>query len=120
MLHRTSNFRAFICPRYSKPAAGANGSAAAENGSTAYAADAAGAAAEPPRDQAAVLAVGRQQFHAVNTTLMLLRMLEEYLAFQDSVPSLGADVARRVVELLKVCTIGSPWVLCVHFSLGFG
>jgi hypothetical protein len=33
---------------------------------------------------------------------MLLKMLEEYILFQETVPVLASEVARRTVELLKV------------------
>ncbi|KAK9830219.1 hypothetical protein WJX72_010418 [[Myrmecia] bisecta] len=54
------------------------------------------------QDSATVLVLGLQRFHVVNTALMLLKLLEEYLTFQDLVPAFGGEVARRVVELLKV------------------
>ena len=52
---------------------------------------------------AAVLRVGGHAcFHVVNTQLLLLSMLREYLAFRDAVPAFSAEVAQRVLELLKV------------------
>ncbi len=49
----------------------------------------------------AVLVVGGSSFHLVNTGLALLRMLREYVAFQDDVPAFASDTARRVVALLQ-------------------
>ncbi|GAB4818839.1 hypothetical protein N2152v2_005885 [Parachlorella kessleri] len=49
-----------------------------------------------------VLVVGSQRYHVVNTALLLLSMLGEYLAFRDSVPGFAAEVAQRVLELLKI------------------
>ena len=51
---------------------------------------------------AMVLQVARQGYHVVNTQLLLLSMLREYLAFCDAVPAFSAEVAQRVLELLKV------------------
>ena len=46
--------------------------------------------------------VGGAGFHLVNTGLSLLRMLREYVAFQDAVPAFASDTARRVVAMLQV------------------
>jgi vacuolar protein sorting-associated protein 54 len=46
--------------------------------------------------------VAGQQFHVVQTLQLLVGMIGEYLAFRDAVPAFGADVAQRVLELLKV------------------
>ena len=51
---------------------------------------------------AMVLQVAGQRYHVVNTQLLLLSMLREYLAFRDAVPAFSAEVAQRVLELLKV------------------
>ena len=51
---------------------------------------------------AAVLVVGGKRYHVVDTQLVLLSMLGEYLAFRDAVPAFSAEVAQRVLELLKV------------------
>ena len=45
--------------------------------------------------------VSGSSFHLVNTGLALLRMLREYVAFQDDVPAFASDTARRVVALLQ-------------------
>ena len=37
-----------------------------------------------------------------HTVLLLLRMLQTYMTFQQAVPLLAADTARRAVELIKV------------------
>ena len=49
-----------------------------------------------------VLRVKEQGFHVAHTVLLLLRMLQTYMAFQQAVPLLAADTARRAVELIKV------------------
>ena len=54
-----------------------------------------------PSSLQAVLVVGGAGFHLVNTGLALLRMLREYVAFQDAVPAFASDTARRVVALLQ-------------------
>ena len=46
--------------------------------------------------------IGGAQFHVVNAGLALLRMLREYVAFQDAVPAFASDTARRVVAMLQV------------------
>lgn len=51
---------------------------------------------------APVLVAGGRGYHVVNTQLLMLSMLCEYLAFRDAVPSFAAEVAQRVLELLKV------------------
>lgn len=51
---------------------------------------------------AATLAAGGHAFHVVNTQLLLLASFQEYLAFRDAVPAFRAEVAQRVLELLKV------------------
>ncbi len=52
--------------------------------------------------EADLLLIGEQGFHVVPTLLLMLRLLGEYLAFQDTAPAFAPEVARRVVELLKV------------------
>ncbi len=49
-----------------------------------------------------VLRVKEQGFHVAHTVLLLLRMLQTYMAFQQAVSLLAADTARRAVELIKV------------------
>ncbi len=49
-----------------------------------------------------VLRVKEQGFHVAHTVLLLLRMLQTYMIFQQAVPLLAADTARRAVELIKV------------------
>lgn len=51
---------------------------------------------------APVLVVAGQGYHVVNTQLLLLSMLRDYRAFRDVMPAFGAEVAQRVLELLKV------------------
>ena len=60
-----------------------------------------GGAAGATGPSAALLVAG-QRYHVVNTQLLLLSTLRDYLAFRDVVPAFGAEVAQRVLELLKV------------------
>ena len=53
------------------------------------------------------LVICNRRFHVVTAVLMLLRMLEEYAAFQECVPSHASEAARRAIELLKVGLSGS-------------
>ena len=53
--------------------------------------------------EASLLLIGERGFHVVPTLLLLLRLLGEYLAFQDTAPAFTPEIARRVIELLKVC-----------------
>ncbi|KAL4452640.1 hypothetical protein ABPG75_008302 [Micractinium tetrahymenae] len=55
-----------------------------------------------PAGPAPVLVAGGRGYHVVNTQLLMLSMLSEYLAFRDAVPAFAAEVAQRVLELLKV------------------
>ena len=68
--------------------------AAAENG---------GAAGD-----AAKLRVGGEEFSVVDSELLLLELLENYLQFVDAVPSLAAEALHRVVELVKVALSPCP------------
>ncbi|KAL4854749.1 Histidinol-phosphate aminotransferase 2 [Chlorella vulgaris] len=49
-----------------------------------------------------VLVVAGQGYHVVNTQLLLLSMLREYRRFHAAMPAFAAEVAQRVLELLKV------------------
>ena len=51
---------------------------------------------------APVLWVAGQPYHVTSTQLLLISMLSDYLAFSDAVPALAAEVAQRVLELVKV------------------
>ena len=51
---------------------------------------------------ARTLVVAGTAYHVVDTELVLISMLGEYLAFRDAVPAFAAEVAQRVLELLKV------------------
>ncbi|KAA6426324.1 MAG: VPS54 isoform 2 [Trebouxia sp. A1-2] len=53
------------------------------------------------KHQEDVLRVQEQGFHVAHTVLLLLRMLQTYMTFQQAVPLLAADTARRAVELIK-------------------
>ena len=54
--------------------------------------------------------MGAQKLHVAHTALLLLRMLQAYMTFQEAVPFLIADTARRAVDLLKVSPLASPSV----------
>ena len=54
------------------------------------------------RHEEEVLRVAGQRFHVAHTVLLLLRMLQGYMTFQEAVPLLAAETARRAVDLLKV------------------
>ena len=54
------------------------------------------------RHEEEVLTVGGQRYHVAHTVLLLLRMLQAYMTFQEAVPLLAAETARRAVDLLKV------------------
>lgn len=77
-------------------------------GAAAAASSAATAAAGEGVEQAArapfapVLVVAGQGYHVVNTQLLLLSMLREYRRFHAAMPGFAAEVAQRVLELLKV------------------
>ena len=49
-----------------------------------------------------MLRVSGQGYHVAHTVLLLSKMLQSYMTFQEAVPLLAADTARRAVELLKV------------------
>ena len=52
-----------------------------------------------------MLRLAGQRFHVAHTALLLLRMLQSYMTFQETVPSLVAETARRAVDLLKASPI---------------
>lgn len=54
------------------------------------------------RHEEEVLRIAGQRYHVAHTVLLLLRMLQSYMTFQEAVPLLAAETARRAVELLKV------------------
>ena len=54
------------------------------------------------RHEEEVLRVAGQRFHVAHTVLLLLRMLQAYMTFQEAVPLLAAETARRAVDILKV------------------
>jgi len=54
-----------------------------------------------PSQQSVTLEVNGKRFHLVNSALMLLKLLDEYLALYDIVPSFGAEIVHRMLELLK-------------------
>jgi hypothetical protein len=60
-----------------------------------------GSAASSPEPDSR-LAVRGARYVVVRAVLALLRLLQDYAAFQETVPALAAEVAHRVVELVKV------------------
>lgn len=54
------------------------------------------------RHEEEVLRIAGQRYRVAHTVLLLLRMLQSYMTFQEAVPLLAAETARRAVELLKV------------------
>jgi vacuolar protein sorting-associated protein 54 len=48
------------------------------------------------------LEVNGKRFHLVNSALMVLKLLDEYLALYDIVPTFGAEIVHRMLELLKL------------------
>lgn len=63
------------------------------------------AGAEAASDSNRFLVVKGQNFFAVICSLMLIKMLEEYLRCMANIPSLTTDVMQRMMELLKVCSV---------------
>jgi hypothetical protein len=45
--------------------------------------------------------INGRRFHLVNSALMLLKMLDDYMALYDIVPQFGAEIVHRELELLK-------------------
>jgi hypothetical protein len=88
----------------SQPGTAAAPGAAAAAPSSSSATAAAGAAVEQAARApfAPVLVVAGQGYHVVNTQLLLLSMLREYRRFHAAMPAFAAEVAQRVLELLKV------------------
>jgi len=66
-----------------------------------------------------VLRVKEQGFHVAHTVLLLLRMLQTYMAFQQAVPLLAADTARRAVELIKVTFFLHCCFADCHYCISF-
>jgi hypothetical protein len=62
---------------------------------------AAGAPSAAPEAAAPALVVNGKPFHLVNSALMLLKMLDDYMALYDIVPQFGAEIVHRELELLK-------------------
>jgi vacuolar protein sorting-associated protein 54 len=48
------------------------------------------------------LIVNGQKFHVVNSALMLLKMLNDYLQCLEQIPSLTTDILQRLIDLLQV------------------
>ena len=73
------------------------------------------------RHEEDVLRIAGQSYHVAHTVLLLLRMLQSYMTFQEAVPLLAAETARRAVDLLKVTACPSPprllpapYPLCIY------
>jgi hypothetical protein len=56
----------------------------------------------PTATSSDVLLVDGAKYHVVQALLFLLGILGDSLAFRDAVPAFGAEVAQRVLELLKI------------------
>lgn len=52
--------------------------------------------------QADTITVDGEQYNVVNTTLMLLKILQDYITCMASLPALSADIVHRVIELLQL------------------
>mmetsp|Transcript_10458 Transcript_10458/g.22439 ORF Transcript_10458/g.22439 Transcript_10458/m.22439 type:complete len:1189 (-) Transcript_10458:119-3685(-) len=57
--------------------------------------------APAPRAPTPVLQLLGKQFHIVNSSLIMLKLLQEYLSLHSVVPLFGAEIAQRTMELLK-------------------
>jgi len=55
-----------------------------------------------PPEGAEKLRVGSHSFKTVQSQLLLLSLLADYLVFLDTIPGLAMEVAHRLVELVKV------------------
>jgi hypothetical protein len=78
----------------SKPTAA--GPAAADAG------DAEGSAGGSSEARSATLQLCGKSFHLVNSGLMLLKMLDEYMSLYELMPQFGAEIVHRELELLKL------------------
>lgn len=58
-------------------------------------------AAAASQERSLVLSVCGKQFHLVNSALMLLKLLDEYMSLHDIIPQFGAEIVHRLLELLK-------------------
>jgi hypothetical protein len=77
---------------------------AAPNDSTPAAESAAADAAADGSSEArsATLQLCGKSFHLVNSGLMLLKMLDEYMSLYELMPQFGAEIVHRELELLKL------------------
>ena len=48
------------------------------------------------------LIIGDGKYHVVNSALMLIKMLKEYLQCLEQLPLLSTDILQKIVEILKV------------------
>lgn len=73
-----------------------------------------GEAVDGSKDSSKRLAVDGSRYVVVRAELALLRLLQDYAFFQETVPTLSVEVAHRVVELVKVCAIScSDTLVCL-------
>eukprot|EP00775_Hariotina_reticulata_P013694 gene13694-13816_t len=63
---------------------------------------AAAAGADPVEQRQAQLLLSGKSFHLVNSALMLLKLVEEYMGLYDLMPQFGAEIVHRELELLKL------------------
>lgn len=66
------------------------------------AAPSSGVADGPSESHSPTLQLSGKSFHLVNSALMLLKMVDEYMALYDLMPQFGAEIVHRELELLKL------------------
>lgn len=77
-------------------------SAQGDVAAAAAAAAAAAPASAEAEQQQPVLRLCGKSFHLVNSALMLLKMVEDYMSLHDLMPQFGAEIVHRQLELLKL------------------
>lgn len=60
------------------------------------------AAKRRPRPKVKLIEVRGEQYHAVQSALMLLKILTEYLDVAEQLPAMATEVVHRVAEILKL------------------
>jgi hypothetical protein len=60
------------------------------------------AAKRKPRPKVKLIEVRGEQYHAVQSALMLLKILTEYLDVAEQLPAMATEVVHRVAEILKL------------------
>uniref|UniRef100_A0A383V506 Vacuolar protein sorting-associated protein 54 n=1 Tax=Tetradesmus obliquus TaxID=3088 RepID=A0A383V506_TETOB len=76
--------------------------AQASTAAAAAASAAEGQASEGGEARSATLALCGKSFHLVNSALMLLKMLDEYMSLYELMPQFGAEIVHRQLEALKL------------------